>query len=162
MMKRAILLLSTMLSFAGIPNAANAAHEPAAVGFWLNRIQGWVVETRPCDSGLCGYLVGFRKNKSPGHVARDSQNPDPMKRSVPLCGLMLLGSFTPSKHVDGKWEDGWVYDPESGTTYTGEAQLIDADTIKLRGYVLIPLFGRTLTLTREAGTINPCSDLAGN
>lgn len=70
---------------------------------------------------------------------------------------MLLGSFKPSKYEEGKWEGGWVYDPETGSTYTGDAEMIDADTIKLRGYVIIPLFGRTVTLTREVGTINRCS-----
>ena len=156
-MNRAALLLLATLGSAGNSGSVIAAQEPAAVGFWLNQAQGWVVETKLCSSGLCGYLVGFRKNNIPGHVARDRKNPDPKERDKPLCGLMLLGSFQPSKNEPGKWEDGWVYDPENGSTYTGNAEMIDPNTIKLRGYVVIPLFGRTLTLTRETGTINRCS-----
>jgi len=142
---------------ANICGPATAAPEPGALGFWLNPAEGWVVETVRCASGLCGYLVGFRKTESPDYVPKDSQNPDPTKRNAPLCGLMLLGGFTPARGAPGRWEHGWVYDPDTGTTYTGEAQMIDANTIKLRGYVLIPLFGRTLTLIREVGTINRCS-----
>jgi uncharacterized protein (DUF2147 family) len=44
---------------------------------------------------------------------------------------------------DGQWTGGRVYDPNSGNTYRGTITLIDADTLKLRGYVGITLFGRT-------------------
>jgi len=156
-MKRAALLVAITLGLAGASAAASADPAPAAVGLWLSQSQGWVVETTPCDDGVCGYLVAFRETKSADYVARDSQNPDPKKRDTPLCGLKLLGGFTPSKLVAAKWEHGWVYDPDTGSTYTGEAQLVDADTIKLRGYLIIPLFGRTLTLIRQAGAITRCS-----
>jgi uncharacterized protein (DUF2147 family) len=161
-MTSSALFLSIALGLAGIAGPAHAAVEPGAIGFWLNPEQGWVVETVHCDSGLCGYLVGFRKNASPDHVARDSHNPDPTRRGTPLCGIMLLGGFTPSTRAAGRWENGWVYDTDTGTTYVGIAQLIDANTIKLRGYVLIPLFGRTLTLIREVVTTNRCATPVGN
>jgi uncharacterized protein (DUF2147 family) len=136
---------------------AVAADGYGAIGFWLNTEQGWVVETTNCDTGLCGYLVGFRQTRSDDYVARDSHNPDPKKRATPLCGIKLLGGFRPSVDGGGKWDHGWVYDTDTGATYTGEAQLIDADTIKLRGYLFIPLFGRTLTLVREGGITNRCA-----
>ncbi len=133
------------------------AAEAAAFGLWLSPSQGWVVETTPCESGICGCLVSFRRTKSPDYVARDSRNPDPKKREVPLCGLKILGNFTPSIDVEGKWENGWVYDPDTGETYSGEAQMIDPNTIEVRGYVFIPLFGRTLKLVREIGIVDRCS-----
>jgi uncharacterized protein (DUF2147 family) len=43
---------------------------------------------------------------------------------------------------------GRVYDPESGKDYKGKLHLVDEKTLDLRGYVLIPLFGRTETWTR--------------
>lgn len=155
-MKWTALLLAVALGLAGFVHTATAAQETGALGFWLNQEQGWVVEAKPCKTGVCGYLVGFRKTRNAGYVAKDTLNPDPKMRSRPLCGLMLLGGFVPSADADGKWEDGWVYDPDSGSTYTGVAQLTDPDTIKLRGYVLIPLFGRTITLIRDVGTIDRC------
>jgi uncharacterized protein (DUF2147 family) len=156
-MKFIALVVSIGLGVIGLAAAAGAAPEASAIGFWLNQDQGWVVETAPCASGLCGHLVGFRKTQYDGYVARDAQNPDKTKRNTPLCGLMLLGGFTPSKEAAAKWENGWVYDPDSGSTYSGVAELVDRDTVKLRGYVLLPLFGRTLTLIRETGTVTRCS-----
>jgi uncharacterized protein (DUF2147 family) len=33
-----------------------------------------------------------------------------------------------------KWEDGWIYDPNNGNTYSCEMTLIDHKTLKIRGY----------------------------
>ncbi len=128
--------------------------------FWLNPEQGWVVETKPCDDGsLCGYLVGFRMTHvhDSGYVARDVHNPDPNRRAEPLCGLKLMGGFSQSKRVKARWDGGWIYDPDTGETYSGTISQVDADTVKLRGYLGIPLFGRTLILHRESGVTTRCS-----
>jgi len=127
-----------------------AADQPVATGFWVTADHGAVVQIEACASGLCGHLVGLRTNHKPGDSLVDSENPDAGKRSVPLCGLNLMGSLKPTK-APGKWEDGWVYDPESGRTYTAQMQLDGPDTLKLRGYIGISLFGRTETWIRETG-----------
>ena len=155
-MRYAACLVGLLLGLAAA-GQAGGTEESTAFGFWLNPDQGWVVETSACGAALCGKLVGFRQTQSPDYVAIDRHNPDPKKRSRPLCGLVLLGSFTPSPKVAGKWDHGWVYDPDTGKTYSGEAQMIGSDTIELRGYILFPLFGRTLTLVRETGRITRCS-----
>lgn len=46
-------------------------------------------------------------------------------------------------------EGGKVYDPESGNEYKAKMTLVDNKTLKLRGYILIPLLGRTEVWTRE-------------
>ena len=51
--------------------------------------------------------------------------------------------------VDGRWVDGRIYDPNSGNTYKGTIQQVDANTLKLRGYIGISLFGRTEKWTRD-------------
>jgi uncharacterized protein (DUF2147 family) len=127
------------------------ADEPSAVGFWVTQDHGAVVQIEPCGQALCGQLVGLRKDHKPGDLLIDSQNKDAAKRNTPLCGLMLMGSLKPVKGEPGKWADGWVYEPESGNTYTGQMHLEGPDTLKLRGYIGISLFGRTETWTREAG-----------
>jgi uncharacterized protein (DUF2147 family) len=151
------IALPLLIVFVLMGHSTGARAELSAFGFWLNEEQGWVIETVPCENKVCGYLVGFRKTQSNTYVARDSQNPDPKKRDRPLCGLMLLGGFAPSKETSGKWEDGWVYDPDNGAIYTGEGQMADANTINMRGYILIPLFGRTITLIRQVGAVVRCS-----
>jgi len=129
--------------------------------FWKNDAQGWVVEVRACDDALCGFLVSYRMvHPHPsGYVPIDELNPDPTRRSTPLCGLQLIGGFKPSTRKDGDWESGWVYNPDSGKTYAGAISKIDADTAKLRAYIGIPLIGRTLVLHRVADVPARCAAL---
>lgn len=150
-----MLLLSAMLALAMVPGRSRADSGLAAIGLWSDPIKGWVVETRPCDSGVCGFLVAFRASPVAGQDSRDLRNPDPAERGRPLCGLKLLGGFKPSG-VPNQWTGGWVYDPQSGTRYTGEARLIDTNTFSLRAYTLVPMFGRTITLFRWADATDRC------
>jgi uncharacterized protein (DUF2147 family) len=137
---------------------AALADEPGAIGFWVTPDHGAVVNITPCDTGLCGHLVGLRNNHAPGEVPTDIHNPDKDKRNVPTCGLVMMGSLAPSKGSATEWEGGWVYDPESGSTYKAEMHLEGPDTLKLRGYLGISLFGRTQVWTRESGAVkNRCA-----
>ena len=47
-----------------------------------------------------------------------------------------------------RWAGGMIYDPNSGNTYKGTMRLVDRNTLKLRGYIGISLFGRSDTWTR--------------
>jgi uncharacterized protein (DUF2147 family) len=141
-----------------LAGAAIADDAPSAAGFWITPDHGAVVNIVPCDSGMCGYIVGLRTDHAPGDVPRDVKNHDPAKRNEPTCGLMMMGSLKPAAGTPGKWEGGWVYDPDSGDTYTAQMQLDGANTLNLRGYLGISLFGRTQTWTRETGeTKNRCT-----
>jgi len=146
-----------MMSLTLAAMQAFAADAPSATGFWVTQDHGAVVDIEPCGSGLCGTLVGLRTDHKPGDQLVDLHNSDPAKRNDPLCGMVLMGSMKPAMGTSGKWADGWVYDPDSGNTYSGQMQLDGPDTLKLRGYVGISLFGRTETWTRETGeTKNRC------
>jgi uncharacterized protein (DUF2147 family) len=136
---------------------AGASRQTSLAGFWVTPDGNWVVEITPCVSGFCGQLVGLSRNHQPNALRMDSHNPDPAKRDRPLCGLLLMGSFQPSPGDAGKWKDGWVYDPQNGETYSGRMWLDGPDKLKVRGYILIPLFGRSETFRRETGPINRCS-----
>ncbi len=140
------MVVTALFATAGVARADEA---PSAAGFWVTQDHGAVVDIEPCEGGLCGFIVGLRLDHPPNELIKDVHNPDPAKRADPICGLALMGSL---KHVKGsaaKWDDGWIYDPESGSTYTVEAQLKGTDVLKLRGYLGISLFGRTETWTRE-------------
>jgi uncharacterized protein (DUF2147 family) len=53
--------------------------------------------------------------------------------------MQFMGDFT--KNTDGRYTDGWIYDPDSGSTYSAQMKIVDRNTLELRGYVLLPLFG---------------------
>ncbi len=152
--RRALLLFLLSLACA---SQTGASQQSSLVGFWVTPGGNWVVEITTCGSGFCGQLVGLSRNHQPNALRMDSHNPNPSKRNRPLCGLLLMGSFRPSADDAGKWDDGWVYDPQNGETYSGRMWLDGPDLLKVRGYILIPLFGRSETFRRETGPINRCS-----
>jgi uncharacterized protein (DUF2147 family) len=74
-----------------------------------------------------------------GAVRVDAKNPDAALRARPILGINLLADY---RFDNGKWQ-GRIYDPESGKTYQSQMS-VDADgMLQMRGYVGVPMFGRT-------------------
>ncbi len=144
----AALVISATL-FAGRALAASA------VGLWTTEGGKSVISIAPCGPALCGRIVWLKQpyDKS-GKPKRDSHNPVKAERMHPVLGLEIVSGMKPDPEEPGQWRHGRVYDPESGDTYKAEMRLDGADTLKLRGYIGIPLFGRSTTWTRTA-TIAP-------
>jgi len=63
------------------------------------------------------------------------------KKDQPLVGLEVLWGF----HRDGaQWSGGQVLDPETGKVYRASMALEDGGKkMRLHGYILVPLLGRT-------------------
>ena len=116
------------------------------LGLWLSGDgDGWI-EIRQQGEEFIGVIKGSPNNK-PGDPPRlDDKNPDPTLRHRELDGLTFMTGF---KYVgDGRWTGGTIYDPNSGKTYKGTMRLVDRNTLKLRGYIGISLFGRSDTWSR--------------
>jgi uncharacterized protein (DUF2147 family) len=88
----------------------------------------------------------------------DTKNANPALRDRPVLGLTIIRDFR--QQNDGSWSGGTVYDPETGGTYRGTLSLDGSDRLRMRGYVGIPLLGRTEILTRVGGP-NPAGPQLG-
>ena len=146
----------------GITLAAAAAAPTGSVeGNWLTERKNGIVTIFDCGAALCGRLVWLRIAPSDDNPhAVDNRNPDPKLRGHSLCGLTMMWGFRP----DGRdhWSGGAFYDPQSGNTYRGTVSLRPDGRLGLRGYVLIPLFGRSESWTRFTRPILPCPARAPN
>ncbi len=91
-------------------------------------------------------LSGRTHRGDAGTPRLDYHNPDSAKRSRPILGLQIVNDFIFAG--ENVWKGGTVYDPKSGNTYRGKMTLISPDVLDLRGFIGIPLFGRTTTWTR--------------
>ncbi len=149
--------LAACLALIGLALGAEAAAQTAAptapLGRWLTESKRGVIEIYPCADKLCGKLVWMIEPVRHGAPAVDEQNPDPALRQRPLCGLALLGGF--HQNEPQHWDDGWIYDPDSGKTYRATITL-DGKVLELRGYVGIPLFGETQSWTRPGAGYGSC------
>jgi len=81
-----------------------------------------------------------------GQPKTDRSNPDPSLRDRPILGLPLVEGFRYTG--DGHWTDGRIYDPSNGKSYRCNVKLLPDGRLKIRGYIGIPLLGRSTFWTR--------------
>ena len=148
-----IVLVTTLLSIATLSPALAKAGADNPFGYWVNRV-GWLIEAAICEDGICGTIVGMREDAEDA-LRFDTHNPDPNLRQRSLCGIAIFGAFKPNDNP-GEWEDGWIYNPQDGKTYSSVMKLGEEDTLEVRGYVLSPMFGRTIVLVRGEMPAMPC------
>ena len=99
------------------------------------------------EGKLSARIVALNEPKTAaGREKTDIFNPDPKKRSNPIIGLVFISGFT--KKSDTRWENGTVYDPKSGKTYSCFMELQGPDQIKVRGFIGIALIGRNYIWTK--------------
>ncbi|GAC1356460.1 MAG: DUF2147 domain-containing protein [Acidobacteriaceae bacterium] len=119
-----------------LPTLSVQAASSRLFGDWKTA-DGSVVRTAPCAQALCITILAVPPS-APG--TQDHNNPVAALRTRSLCHLEIGSNFTLAG--DNRATDGRLYDPESGKTYKGNIEL-QGDTLKLRGYIGVTLFGRT-------------------
>jgi uncharacterized protein (DUF2147 family) len=136
---------ATPRSTAAAPESEALATKPPAeaiLGEWLTADKkGHVRVTKQND----GTYVGTLTWAAPGAPPKDVNNKDPKLRDRLMLGIVLMWHL---RYDDGEYVDGYIYDPENGDTYTMKAELLTPDSLKLRGYVAVPLFGESQTWSR--------------
>lgn len=122
----------------------SAMGAPPILGIWVPESKDSHVEVYQDGDKFFGKVV-WMQEKDRGKL--DANNPDDQLKTQPVLNLVFLKNF--KEDEPGKeWTDGTVYDPHNGKTYKGKIYYKDNDTLELRGYVGIPLFGRSETWTR--------------
>lgn len=124
------------------------------LGVWNNEERDAKIEIYKCGDKYCGKVIWLKepnypegsKDGIPGTPRLDHNNPDPSLRNTPIIGLNIVHDF--SSAGGHTWFGGTVYDPKNGNTYRGKMTLVSPNQLNLRGFVGIPLFGRTTTWTR--------------
>ena len=120
-------------------------------GVWFDDTARGAVELRPCPAGLCGHIVWLKEPTDANGAPRtDAYNPDPSKRSRPICGLQVIGNV--KQQSDGTWDQGWVYDPKAGKAYDVAIEMPARDRLTVTGYKGIKLLSKTLVWTRARPT----------
>jgi uncharacterized protein (DUF2147 family) len=116
-----------------------AAAAPATPdGSWLTVDHQAVITIAPCGAGLCGRLAGFA-------LAGTAAVPNDW-RGQPECGETII-----QMHATADGWRGTVLDPRDGSVWQAALTLSAAGTLRLRGYVLLPMLGETQSWTRYVG-----------
>jgi glucan biosynthesis protein C len=134
-----------------------ASFAASPLGLWYAEGGAARVEVTACGDTLCGRVVWLRSPfDEDGCELRDRQNPDPSLRDRSLIGLEILHGL---EHTGANtWEGGSIYDPTTGNTYRARLLLDGENRVQLRGYVGIPLLGRTTQWFRVGAEEQICRE----
>lgn len=138
-----IVLIASLLSF----RALSQIKADDILGIWMTGgKEPAKIQTYKSGDKYYGKIIWLKNPTENGKQRTDANNPDQAKRNNPIVGLVILAGF--KFDGDDEWKGGDIYDPESGKTYSSYMYLKDNNTLKVRGYVGVSLFGRTETWTR--------------
>lgn len=141
-MKKNLLLLAMLMLF----SAYSWAQTMSPVGVWTNEEGKARFEIYQCGAKLCGKITTLKEPLRNGKPKVDENNPDKKLRTRPLLGMQFMKGF--EYDGDNKWDDGTIYDPESGKTYSCYMKMTGKDKMEVKGYIGISLIGRTQNWTR--------------
>ena len=134
-----LLLFSTLILHAN--SFANSGPD-VILGEWLSQEKDGKISIYKQGDKYYGKISW---GKTPGR--KDTNNPDAKLKNRDLIGLVILQDF---KYTGSAWENGKIYDPNSGKTYDCILKVKDNNKVlDIRGYVGMPMFGRTATWTRS-------------
>tara|TARA_R110002050_G_scaffold221441_1_gene357298 strand:- start:95896 stop:96324 length:429 start_codon:yes stop_codon:yes gene_type:complete len=115
------------------------------LGTWLTEGGKSKVEVTKNDGKYFGKIIWLKDPMRDGKPKVDKNNEEESLRSRPVIGVPLLKGF---EWDDDIYEDGTIYDPENGKTYSCEITFDGNDKLNVRGYIGFSLLGRTTYWTR--------------
>ena len=146
MFERAVAPMLTVLLASTVSAAGQNDDTLDPTGYWLTENERSIIHLSECDEGLCGEIAWIIEDG----MRYDRENPEPAKRERELCGLQIIQGLEPDPDQPGRWIDGDVYNAEDGETYNLLVRVQDhePDTLRVRGYVGMSIFGQTQEWSR--------------
>jgi uncharacterized protein (DUF2147 family) len=139
-MKKLIALLFISLSFVKVGHS-QVINKDVVLGEWLAESKDGKVLIYKQGEKYFG-KISWGKD---GGERKDVNNPDDKMKTQPIVGSVILKDF----EFTGKlWENGTIYDPNNGKTYSCNIKIKKPNELEIRGYMGISLLGRTTIWTR--------------
>ena len=136
-MKPKFFYLSFFMLIFFSANIFAQANPDAILGIWFNEEKDAKIKVYKENGKFYGKIVWHKTGDDISPY--DEHNPDPELKKRKKVGLVILTDF---EFDDGQWEDGEIYDPKSGKTYSCIIKLQKDGGLHVRGYIGISLLGR--------------------
>ena len=147
MQKSIIFSLLVLFSLCSFSYAQTESDD--VVGVWQNGEGTGMIKIIRNGEKYQGKIVWLKEPIDPEtkKPKLDKNHPDEKVRNRPVLGLTNTWGFV--YKGENTWEDGSIYDPKNGNTYSCTMKLKDKNTLEVRGYIGISLIGRTDVWTRQ-------------
>lgn len=126
--------------------SASSYAQDITQGTWYNEEKTGKIQFFKQGDKINGKIVWLKEPNENGKPRVDKENPDAKLKTRPILGLMNLKNFKATGK--GIWEDGEVYDPKNGKTYSCKMTLVSPTQLDVRGFIGISIIGRTSKFTK--------------
>jgi len=152
MVKKFVVFSLILFVLSSTFNARSLALEPSdkICGKWQSEKKNCIVQVYRFGDDFRAKLVWFDDSDEPGKPMEsrvDYKNPDKNLRARKLIGMNVLDDLE-YKAKTKSWENGMIYDAQTGKKWNSSAYLTPDDALKVTGYWHFKFIGRTMTFHR--------------
>jgi len=116
------------------------------IGYWTNGSETAKIHIYKSKNTYSGKIVELKNPRDKaGNIQVDKYNPEEKFRTRTIMGMVLMKGF----EYDGKdvWDEGEIYDPNSGKTYRCILTMAHINKLFVKGYVGYSWMGMSRTDT---------------
>jgi uncharacterized protein (DUF2147 family) len=144
-------LVSSFSAYAAPPSTeTNVGATPMETSYPAETIEGkwWtegkegLMKIQKTKSGRYEVIIISGKDEA----KNDEKNPNPKLRDRKLKGIVIMWNL---KFEDGEYVDGYCYNPRDGNTYRVKMKMLSQNSLRIRGYLLVPLLGQSQDWVRQ-------------
>lgn len=152
-MAKKFALFTLLLCLASLSlNAHKSAVEPCdkICGRWQSEKKNCIVEVTHENDDFVARLVWFDDSDEPSRPMEtrvDYKNPDKNLRTRKLIGMSVLEGLEYKAKTDS-WENGQIYDAQTGKKWNAAAALVSPGKLKVTGYWHFKFIGRSMMFNK--------------
>jgi uncharacterized protein (DUF2147 family) len=142
-------LIVSILLLANSAIASTSIGPDDIVGVWKTGEGTAMVRIYKNGDKYQGKVVWLKEPIDPetGKPKVDKNHPNEASRKRAVLGLINIWGFLYKDN--NTWDDGNIYDPKNGNTYSCTIKLTSPNSLEVRGYIGVSLIGRTDNWTRQ-------------
>lgn len=119
------------------------------IGFWMTTENMLKVQVYKVGGEYRAKIIWFEDKhyKAKMNECLDEMNPDPALRNRKILGLEVVTGLRYDAE-DNNWQDGRIYDSNSGKTYDSQVEMHNTSSITVTGYWMFTWLGEDMTFYR--------------
>ena len=127
-----------------------AQYQNDIIGKWTSIQKNVIVLIYNDSTGFKGKVLWFNDSDDesrPMNLRTDIKNPDKNLRNQKILGLDVLTQLDFDRDCKC-WQNGKIYDVQSGKTWSASITMLNENLIKVRGFWHYEFFGRSILFRR--------------